>query len=84
MAWDLDNPQGARGTKTDQSVEDDDDDYDDDDDDGDDDDDDDDDQLHHQQQHHCHHGCHTFGKSFLASSPRKVIVNTVVIPNKRQ
>ena len=37
MAWDLDNPQGARGTKTDQSVEDDDDDYDDDDDDDDDD-----------------------------------------------
>ena len=43
MAWDLDNPQGARGTKTDQSVEDDDDDYDDDDDDGDGDEDDDDD-----------------------------------------
>ena len=38
MAWDLDNPQGARGTKTDQSVEDDDDD----DGDGDEDDDDDD------------------------------------------
>ena len=26
-------------------------------------------------------GCPTFGKSFLASRPRKVIVNTVVIPD---
>ena len=25
--------------------------------------------------------CPTFGKSFLASRPRKVIVNTVVIPD---
>ena len=27
------------------------------------------------------YGCPTFGKSFLASRPRKVIVNTVVIPD---
>ena len=36
---------------------------------------------HYHRHHHHHYDCHTFGKSFLASNPRKVMVNTVVIPD---